>query len=551
MQTLAERVKTIHPLVARDIQSRYQWLSLALAEPNLGAPSGTGYFVLTAQEDGERGWSLYVTPTDLLANSITAKDLLAFKFRAGENTYLEPGIVNSFILGDNIAGGYSNTTFLVNLCATEKIYGNSGGSLLLDTLTAYAFQGGRFNRKINTANETSFIIGNYLTVGESDHLFVNNLSANVAIKAPKIFINQGGTIILDELTVTSLTAVSAIQKIFDTRTVILQLTSLSAEDIYAAGNITAGKTVSGVKGEFSDLSASRFFAGNNITFGSLVSNSFVLGSNILASLPNFTYVENLCATKDVFVAGSLNASSGSFSIDTIKTRELSATYFTAGSGNRYRGQALGEFANSYIIGRGITAGYTNNTFVNKLCTVDRITSTTLSARSAVFEGISSRGLIVGTNNVILTGATNAYVIGNNITAGIPNTLYTNNLSVIGNVVITGNLSAGSIGGAEDIIATVNWVKDNGNVTKQINSLVASQSAFWMEPTRRFEYIYNEDPQYSYSGVAPASARADVFSNVWTITRIYYTIVGSVSAVDRAHNTSWSGRAFSAFTRIWP
>ena len=555
MQTIADRVKPIPPLVARDITSRYSWLSLALAEPNLGAPIGTGFYVLTAQEDGERGWSLYVTPTDLLANSITARDLLAFKFRAGENTYLLPGIDNSFILGDNLIGGYSNTTFLVNLSVTEKIYSNKGGSVLLDTLTAYELQAGRYNKKVAAANDTSFIIGNYLTVGEPDYLYVNSLSANVSIRAPRLFVDSGGSVILDSLAVTTLSALSTIQQFTETRTVILSLTSLSAEDIYARGNITAGKTMSAVKGEFSELSSTNFFAGTNVKYGPLASNSFVLGSNITASLPNFTYVENLCAVKDVYVVGSLNASSGNFSIDTIKTRELSATYFTAGSSNRYRGAALGDYANSFILGRSITAGYRDTTFVNNLCAVDKITSTTLSGQMAHFEGLSSRGLIVGTNNRVLTGVQNAYVIGNNIVAGISNTLYTNTLSVLGNLTVTGNISAGSLAGSEGLANAIEWVKDNGDLSKQVNSLVASQSGYWMEPVKRFEYAYGvgDTPDASYSGMAPASATTTnaIFNNIWTITKITYTIVGAVSAVDKSYNASWFGRTTVPYTRIWP
>lgn len=562
MQTLANRVKPISPLTANNIPSRYQWLSLKLAEPNLGSPVGTGVFVLTATNVGDRGWTLFVTPKDfedLLAQSITARDLVAFKFRAGENSVLADGIENSYILGNNIVAGYPNTTFVTNLCAQQKIYNTTGGSLILDTLTAFEFQAGRNNRKINSADGTSFIIGNQLTVRVPNFTYVNNLSSASDLRSLYLYNDVGGKVKLDELTVTSLSALSAFNVITDFRTVVLSFTSISADDIYAKGNITSAKTVSGVRGEFYELSSTRFFAGNNISFGPFANDTtFVLGENIRAVDPNTTYVENLSTVKNLYIGGSLFANSGNFNVDTIKTKELSATYFTAGSGNRYRGQALGEYANSFIIGAGITAGFRNTTFVNNLCAVDRITSNSLTARFATFDGISSRNLNVGSNNIFLPSASNSYIIGNNITASIPNTLYsnslyTNALSVVGDVVITGILSANVLAGAEDIATTVKWVRDNGVSTVQRNSLISSQSAYWNEPVRRFEYIYLPEPQHSYSGVAPASARADVFSNVWTITRIYYTVSGAVSAVERAFNISWSSRAVTplAYTRIWP
>ena len=163
-------------------------------------------------------------------------------------------------------------------------------------------------------------------------------------------------------------------------------------------------------------------------------------------------------------------------------------------------------------------------------------------------------LIAGTNSRLLSSATNSYIVGNNIVAGIPNTTYTGQLSVIGDCYISGNLSAAQIGGSQDLSETINFVKANSGTFVQVTSLVASQSAYWMEPVRRFEYVYGtgNNTDISYSGMAPASANADsfVFNPVWTITRLTYTFVGSISAVDKAFRVSWSSRASTPYTRIW-
>ena len=561
MQTLNERVQVVSPLKARNIDSRYSWLSLSLAEPNLGAPYGTGMFVLTSDSTGGRGWSPYSVPQDFLTNSITAVDLIAFRLRGGTGANFNTGIVNSYILGDGITAGYSNTTFVNNLSTVGKIYALKGGEALFDSLTARSFVTGYDNIKTGAADFSSYIIGNNITAGMPNFTYVNNLTSQDNIYSSKLFSKFGGDLVLDSIIVTSLTAVSAVTQITDTRIVVLQLTALSADDIYSAGNITSAKTVSGMRGQFYELSASRFFAGENTLFYPSAYNSYALGSNLAIKAPNTTFVENLCAVGDLVVEGTVTINSGDFNVNTITANELSAKQFIAGDSSYFTGAATGLAGNAFILGKDIVAGIPGVTYVNNLCAtnsvyaVKTLQGNSVSANNAFFTGISSRGLIAGNNSFIVNNVTNSYILGSNIRGGFSNTTYTNNLSVIGNLVVVGNLSASTITQDETLTQITTFVKENSGTILRVDALVQSQSAYWMEPIRKFDYVYAtlSTPEVSYSGVAPASASPSLAPLLpsWTITRITYSSVGTVSAVDKAYNAIWNNRTFTIYDRIWP
>jgi hypothetical protein len=69
MYTVSNKAKVLHPLSADSIKSRYQWLSLEMAEPNLGVPkgpesiglAGTVTYLLSSDAIGNRGWASATT----------------------------------------------------------------------------------------------------------------------------------------------------------------------------------------------------------------------------------------------------------------------------------------------------------------------------------------------------------------------------------------------------------------------------------------------------------------------------------------------------------
>lgn len=65
--SLTNRTLVTGPVKASTIPSRYTWLSLDLAEPNLGIPEGpsTGTYVLTSSTMGARGWTNILTLSTL------------------------------------------------------------------------------------------------------------------------------------------------------------------------------------------------------------------------------------------------------------------------------------------------------------------------------------------------------------------------------------------------------------------------------------------------------------------------------------------------------
>lgn len=118
--TISNKAKTIHPLSAQLIASRYSWLSLELAEPNLGVPpnvilnenSTTETWVLTSSYLGVRGWASY-DPLNFPFFSLERPDLETVGDAIDELIYRDPDPLRFFLLRPDIGGGITPITNLV------------------------------------------------------------------------------------------------------------------------------------------------------------------------------------------------------------------------------------------------------------------------------------------------------------------------------------------------------------------------------------------------------------------------------------------------------
>jgi hypothetical protein len=103
--TISHKAKTVHPLSAQLIPSRYNWLSLELAEPNLGVPpnvvlnpnSTTETWVLTSDYLGFRGWASY-DPLNFPFFSLERPDLETVGDAIEELIYKDPNPLRFFLL---------------------------------------------------------------------------------------------------------------------------------------------------------------------------------------------------------------------------------------------------------------------------------------------------------------------------------------------------------------------------------------------------------------------------------------------------------------------
>jgi len=124
--TLGLKAKLIPPLSASLITSRYKWLSLELAEPNLGVPppidvnpdSTSDVWILSSDYIGNRGWSSY-DPLNFPFSSQERPDLETVGDAVDEVIYKNPDIT-VFTARDNISSILARNSLLLepNLITT-------------------------------------------------------------------------------------------------------------------------------------------------------------------------------------------------------------------------------------------------------------------------------------------------------------------------------------------------------------------------------------------------------------------------------------------------
>lgn len=91
--------------------------------------------------------------------------------------------------------------------------------------------------------------------------------------------------------------------------------------------------------------------------------------------------------------------------------------------------------------------------------------------------------------------------------------------------------------------SASW-SQGGNGNGGNDTFVSQNSASWLEPVKRFEYVESTNP-VSYSGVAEhGSSESDL---KWTIKKIFYTSTGSISATRTAQNVSWTNKLVANYS----
>jgi hypothetical protein len=186
--------------------------------------------------------------------------------------------------------------------------------------------------------------------------------------------------------------------------------------------------------------------------------------------------------------------------------------------------------------------------------------------SSTINGINNN-IVLGADYSFIAGGqnnkishSNVFTLGSNLSSHADNFTYVNNISAQGALYGDGSNLTGIVAG--DTVATTlvrsnssNW--DNTYTTVlnnsatwgqggggQYDTFISSNSANWFEPVKRFEYVDSNTSPVSYSGVAVyGSGESD--SN-WTIKKIFYTTVGSISATKTAENVAWVNRVSSNY-----
>ena len=253
-----------------------------------------------------------------------------------------------------------------------------------------------------------------------------------------------------------------------------------------------------------------------------ISNTFILGSNITASLPNYTYVNNLSSLGSVYAtvigASAINAVNfvGNGNGINLSTSSLSAT----------------------------TTTLVNNTSAN-LVTLTNTVSTTLNA------SITSLGASYVSNTSLqnLSGNwQNVYSLVNTTTA---TTFRVNNLSATGFVnAVSANLGSSSIAALNVSPLTITGAA-NGSVFNQIQNTVAGVSA-----STDISLYNNDGINYLDLGIASASYNGNLYSPVFNVVKAgdsyVYATSGNlvVGAANTASNlTFFTGGTLSANERM--
>jgi hypothetical protein len=193
----------------------------------------------------------------------------------------------------------------------------------------------------------------------------------------------------------------------------------------------------------------------------------------------------------------------------------------------------------------------------------------------------------GLDNIILSGGDfsfiaggknnsisheNVYTLGSNLSSHADNFTYVNNISATGKLYgdgseLTGIIAEGISGPDTQVRAltsnwqstyltvsalSASWESGGGGGDENVNTLVKANSASWDEaytlvqansaiwnPSRRHDFVEEEDYSISYAGLAPSSASES--SEIWSITKITYTTSGSISATQYAESVAWIDR----------
>ena len=302
-------------------------------------------------------------------------------------------------------------------------------------------------------------------------------------------------------------------------------------DVNGAASAVINGENNDVVGDFSLIANgldNRILSGGDFSFiaggkNNLISheNVFTLGSNLSSHADNFTYVNNISATGKIYGDGSeLEGIVAGDSEATTLVRSNSAlwqgTYTTVlANSASWESAPINVILNSdplkfVFIGDGSTTSYT-------------VSGTAESENPSLIE--------VFVDNV-RQEPTLSYTLSSEIVEFTEAPVLSSRI-----VIITPNVVEGEGGGGGD--ENVNTlVKANSASWDEAYTLVQANSAIW-NPSRRHDFVEEDDYSISYAGLAPSSASES--SEIWSITKITYTTSGSISATQYAESVAWIDR----------
>lgn len=424
---------------------------------------------------------------------------------AGQNNQLLHK--ESFILGSNITSHLSGVTYVNDLSATRKLYGD--GSELTGIVAGDA--------------EATTLVRSNSAKWDSSYTDFSSNSASYSTKTfvQSNFLPLSGGVLSGSLSAQSISASEILISFSDEDSAALFVSSQSKigiktespnEVLTVVGNISA--------------------TGNLFAEGYNSSNWNSVYSNVLAnSATNWNYqgtdLKGLSANwQNTYTNVQSNSAQWASNIDT-GLRTLSgnwqSTYTTVQSNS----------------GSWLTSSQANASFL-------KLSGGEISGSLSV-QSLSATNLEISPNSDVATLYTTTSAVGINTES--PN----QSLTVVGNISSTGylygdgsQLTGITAGGSDN--EEVNTVVQTTSATwNDTTTVVQSNSAIWSsaaEATRRFDYVPG-DPSFSYSGIAIAGSLES--DEVWTINRIAYTQVGSISASGTATNVAWTDRLTGTYS----
>lgn len=152
-------------------------------------------------------------------------------------------------------------------------------------------------------------------------------------------------------------------------------------------------------------------------------------------------------------------------------------------------------------------------------------------------------ILGGDNNTI--NHRESYILGSNITTHLSGFTYVNNISATGSYYGDGSNLKGII--AEGVSGPDTQVRSLTSNWENTYTLVQSESSNWggsQATLKRHDFIEEYDYSISYCGTALYGSLEN--SEVWNVSKIIYTSMGTVSSIKNANNITWTGRLTASY-----
>ena len=427
---ISGRVKKIPS--ANVSNTRYQFLKLEEAEPDLGLPSSNGY-VLTGYTDGTRAWAAgpaanvnWTSVNSHIIPAITNTFDIGSSQYAWRDLWLSGNSIKFASSNGSVAFNNSNTIVITNGAGNVIFTANANnipittatGKLLGGTGVTYDTANGIISIGQNVSTTANVTFGNLIVTGQS--VFGNVITSNLNVTNVFILdtVNVTNTILSGNITTNLVTANAISANVWNNlytanvketsgnlyftnarvySNVITLLPTLAGTGIAISANGTISATGSP---NLSNITTSNVAEGSNLYY----TNTRVY-SNVIALLPT------LAGTGISINANGLISATGSTTLTTSNVAEGSNLYYT---NTRVISTVTGTSLSNLTVTGNIIAGnlYVTNTFI-----LDNINVT-----SNILSGgtVNTQQLVAGNINA-------SNIIANAHTGNIWNGIYTANV----------------------------------------------------------------------------------------------------------------------------